>query len=497
MEVFGIEKIQIADLERLLGSPVILYKESVTSLGECTLALVRNSETRYLIAKGSGPIFDELEGEVNGEFKVCPTNHANRLVLNTYLPYTKPTTNKDGRPSIGLGDRLGEATAGHIKALGDSGVFPYFAQQSIRELNLTGRTFDGVIDDAAYAVFQCGYTSGWGADGDHLKKLEEIEASLRCGATMITLDSSEMIDNSVNSLNEDELLARYNQVDEETRSLYEGLYKEKSFNIGGSSLTLDTTSLMKDVLIYGKALDFIQMVWETIPAFKNDEAFLEVSVDETAFTTDPKSHLLIALELKRRGVHLKTLAPRFAGEFQKGIDYIGDLAQFERELVIHEAIALEHDYRLSVHSGSDKFSIFPILAKHIDRPFHVKTAGTNWLEAMHVVALADPALYRRMHEHALARFEAATAFYVVTTDLSKVKPLSEVADDQLSDYLKENNARQLLHITYGYLLQDKDEKGSYLFRDEFFGLLAKEENLYQDLLAKHIGKHLELLGWKK
>jgi len=119
------------------------------------------------------------------------------------------------------------------------------------------------------------------------------------------------------------------------------------------------------------------------------------------------------------------------------------------------------------------------------------------LEAMHVVALADPALYRRMHEHALARFEAATAFYVVTTDLSKVKPLSEVADDQLSDYLKENNARQLLHITYGYLLQDKDEKGSYLFRDEFFGLLAKEENLYQDLLAKHTGKHLELLGWKK
>ena len=103
MEVFGIEKIQIADLERLLGSPIILYKESVTSLGECTLALVRSGETRYLIAKGSGPIFDELEGEVNGEFKVCPTNHANRLVLNTYLPYTKPTTNKDGRPSIGLG----------------------------------------------------------------------------------------------------------------------------------------------------------------------------------------------------------------------------------------------------------------------------------------------------------------------------------------------------------------------------------------------------------
>ncbi len=497
MEVYGVKKIRKSDIERALGTAVTLYKESVTSLGECTLALVRNGKKKYLIAKGSGPMFDELEGEVTDDLKICPANHANRLVLNTYLPYTKPTTNKDGRPSIGLGDRLGEATPGHIKALGNKNIFPYFAQQSIRELNLTGRTFDGVIDDAAYAVFQCGYTAGWGADGDHLKKEEEIKTALRSGATMITLDSSEMIDNTIAGLPEKELLVRYGNVDEKTRTFYENLYKERTFTFGTLSLTLDTVSLMKDILIYGKALDYIQKIWETFPEFKADEAFLEVSIDETATPTDPKSHLFIALELKRRGVLLKTLAPRFAGEFQKGIDYIGDLAQFERELIIHETIALAHDYRLSVHSGSDKFSIFPLLAKHIDRPFHVKTAGTNWLEAMHVVALTDPSLYRRMHTHALARFKDATAFYVVTTDLSKIKPLDKVSDQQLCDYLKDDNARQLLHITYGYLLQDKDEKGAYLFRDEFFALLGKEEELYQDLLAKHIGKHFELLGWKK
>lgn len=497
MEVYGIKMIRKPDIERIMGKTVTLYEESVTNLGECILALVQSGDTKHLIAKGSGPLVDKLEGEVKDDLKICPANHANRLVLNAYLPYTKPTTNKDGRPSIGLGDRLGQATSGHIKALGDKNIFPYFAQQSIRELNLTGRTFDGVIDDAAYAVFQCGYTAGWGADGDHLKKEEEVKAALQCGATMITLDSSEMIDNTIAGLNEKELLVRYEQVDEKTRSFYEDLYKERTFTFGKLNLTLDTVSLMKDILIYGKALDYIQKIWETFPTFKADESFLEVSVDETATPTDPKSHLFIALELKRRGVHLKTLAPRFAGEFQKGIDYIGDLKQFEQELIIHETIALAHDYRLSVHSGSDKFSIFPLLAKHIGRPFHVKTAGTNWLEAMHVVALTDPSLYRRMHAHALARFKAATAFYVVTTDLSKIKPLDKVSDEQLGDYLKDNNARQLLHITYGYLLQDKDEQGAYLFRDEFFALLAKEEELYRDLLAKHIGKHFELLGWKK
>lgn len=124
MEVYGVKKIRKSDIERALGTAVTLYKESVTSLGECTLALVRNGKKKYLIAKGSGPMFDELEGEVTDDLKICPANHANRLVLNTYLPYTKPTTNKDGRPSIGLGDRLGEATPGHIKALGNKNISP-------------------------------------------------------------------------------------------------------------------------------------------------------------------------------------------------------------------------------------------------------------------------------------------------------------------------------------------------------------------------------------
>ncbi|MFA5699539.1 MAG: tagaturonate epimerase family protein [Sphaerochaeta sp.] len=496
MEIYDSEKIRKTDLALLFDSPVTLYPESLTSLGECTLALVRFGSKKYLIAKGSGPIFDELEGELIGSLKRCPTNHANRLVLNTYLPYTKPTINSEGRPSIGLGDRLGEATAGHIKALEGTNVFPYFAQQSIRELNLTNRSFDEVIDSAAYAVFQMGYTAGWGADGDHLKKKEEIIHALACGATMITLDSSDLIDNTIASLNSAELEARYTSVAEATRYFYEELYQGHTIELGDTSLTIDRHSLMKDVLIYGQALDFIQMIWESVAAFKEGSAFLEVSIDETATPTDPKSHLFIALELKRRGVGLKTLAPRFVGEFQKGIDYIGNLAAFEEELIIHEAIALEFDYRLSIHSGSDKFSIFPLLAKHIDRPFHVKTAGTNWLEAMRVVALTDPVLYRRMHHHALERFEDATRFYMVTTDLSKIKSLGTVKDSELSAYLDDNNARQLLHITYGYLLQDKDEDGTYLFNDEFFALLAKEEALYQNLLEGHIGKHLVLLGWK-
>ena len=256
-------------------------------------------------------------------------------------------------------------------------------------------------------------------------------------------------------------------------------------------------TLKRDILTYHKALDFIQIIYEQHILPSEHPIDFEISIDETDTPTDPKSHLFIAKELKRRHVLISTLAPRFVGEFQKGIDYIGDTAEFERQLVLHAAIAKQYRYRLSIHSGSDKFSIFPILAKTIKGSFHVKTAGTNWLEAVRLVAEKEPSLYRKMHSHALKRFGDAKAFYHVTTDIEKIKNLDTMKDEDLPSYLNDDNARQLLHITYGYLLEDTDETGKKLFKDAFFSLLSREEEHYKQLLDAHISRHLSLLGFKK
>ena len=156
------------------------------------------------------------------------------------------------------------------------------------------------------------------------------------------------------------------------------------------------------------------------------------------------------------------------GNSRRAIDYIGDIAQFERELASHAAIAVHFEYKLSIHSGSDKFSVFPLIGQYTNGLFHIKTAGTNWLEAVRVVAKVNPSLYRRMHQYALEHFAEATAYYHVTTDIGAIVPLAEVSDADLPDYMEENNARQLLHITYGLLLQAKNADGSKQFADEFF-----------------------------
>ncbi|NLB78668.1 MAG: hypothetical protein GX796_07440, partial [Clostridiaceae bacterium] len=156
----------------------------------------------------------------------------------------------------------------------------------------------------------------------------------------------------------------------------EGLYIGKSFDIGeGVTISFDETELKRTVLIYIKAIEFACSIYEKY--IKNNNADYEISIDETATPTTPLQHFFVANELKRRGVEFKTMAPRFCGEFQKGVDYIGDLEQFEKEFSVHATIARHFGYKISVHSGSDKFSVFPIIGKHTRGIFHVKTAGTN------------------------------------------------------------------------------------------------------------------------
>jgi hypothetical protein len=191
------------------------------------------------------------------------------------------------------------------------------------------------------------------------------------------------------------------------------------------------------------------------------------------------------------------MAPRFCGEFQKGVDYIGDLAQFEKEIKVHAAIARHFKYKLSIHSGSDKFTVFPSIGKATKNVFHVKTAGTSWLEAMRVVALGDPALYREIHKYGLEAFDEARKYYHVTTDLGKIPDVDKLSDRELPELFNQNDSRQLIHITYGLILNKKNADGSYAFKDRLFKFWKDHEEDYAGALAAHIGKHFTLLGVKK
>lgn len=464
-----------------------LYEKSFVPVEDGFVLMADFGEADALIVNLPGAPFCGDEKTFGGmELTVAPLTHENAAALRRLFPYTAPSPVLTRPRTLGVGDRLGIAGPGHIRTFEKYDAAPVLAQQSIRELTLTGRTFEQVLDCATFSVFREGFRRGFGADGDHLKKPEEVEYALGCGYTMITLDCSEHIRNDVAMMTDDEVKALPDDY-----ALLIAKYQGLEVDIEGLRLRFGGMELLRMVHIYGAAIAFAADIYER--SIKNAVVDFEISIDETETPTTPLQHYFVANELTARGVRMASVAPRFCGEFQKGIDYIGDPDQFRAEFAVHAAIARNFGYKISVHSGSDKFSVFPTVGEETRGRFHVKTAGTNWLEAMRLAASASPALYREIHAFALEHFNEAKKYYHVTTDLTKIPPLASLSDCELPALFDLDEARQLIHITYGLILAAKNESAD-LFKTRLYSLWRAHAAEYALLLEKHIGRHLELLG---
>ena len=235
----------------------------------------------------------------------------------------------------------------------------------------------------------------------------------------------------------------------------------------------------------------------------------EVSMDEVDEAQTPEELRYILKELAAEKIPLQTIAPKFTGRFNKGVDYRGDLALFEKEfeqdlLVIAEAVkayGLPANLKLSIHSGSDKFSIYPIMGRLIrkhDAGIHIKTAGTTWLEENIGLAVADPAalvLAKKIYVNALGRMEELAVPYatVIDIDESKLPSPEEVAGWDADTYartLRHNQEdplynpsfRQLIHVSYKIAAE---------LGDEFYPALEKHtdvigEQITANLCERHI-----------
>jgi len=412
-----------------------VYIKSIIKKDGATFFMARKGINKRLIVihphslQSLSRIFEySEEGEFSYEgetyrFIICPLSHANACMLRETFPFTSPSP-AGLKAAVGMGDRIGLATPGHIRAV-NKNVFPILAQQSIRELSRTSRTFIEVLDDVSWSVFQEGYQSGFGADGDHLKTLDDVDDAIEAGYTMFTVDPSEYVDTNVERYTENELMEHFqalpwNNLHCDAKDFL-GFYIGKKINVGGEEFIIEEKSLVKMAVKYSAAIGFAAKVFRHIKSRLGRVFDFEVSVDETTVPTSLLEHVFIALELRRLGVKITGLALRFEGRFEKAVDYLGDLTKFEESFKKHVFIAKTFGpYKLSIHSGSDKFSIFPIMSKFAYSMLHLKTAGTSYLEALRIVARHEPILFREIVKHAFDKFEIDRKTYDISTDLSRV-----------------------------------------------------------------------------
>lgn len=468
-------------------STLYVYPRSVSEAEGTCCAIVKTVDENEKLLAVAGDKSSAFAGEEVGGIRLCGLTNENAKVLMTLFPYTRPVSHKDRPLTMGLGDRLGLATPGHVRtmeAYAACGVFPVLAQQSIRELTLTNRTFEDVIAAAAFGVFQEGYKGGYGADGDHLKTKAEIKYALESGCTMITLDCSEHIDIHAAALSDEEVKAAYDALPEDVRSYYENAYLGKELPIIG---TLEAAELRRIVLVFYKAVRHAEECYNYIESIKAYAVDFELSIDETRTITTPAEHFVVCDTLYKAGVRPVSVAPHFSGEFEKGIEYAGVLRDFARDFDIHQKIADHFGYKLSVHSGSDKFSVFSTVGRVTKGHVHVKTAGTNWLVAMEVLAEHDPALYRKAHAFAIEKRSEAEKYYHVSTKVEEIPPIELESDAYLPEYLHLPASRQTIHIAYGLLLQED------WFHEAFYDFMAAHEEEYYQALVSHIGRHLKYI----
>jgi tagaturonate epimerase len=493
----SIEYVRNQILEDFEGFKV--YPHSIINKNNYYFLIAKVGEEKKLIIFGEGELYKDFIGYesslAKGKAKICDLSNENCDLIRRLFLFTNPSNHSGKDITIGLGDRLGLASAGHIRLFKGKNAFPVLAQQSIRELNLTGRTYKDVLSAASWAVFQEGYTDGFGADGDHLKTPEEVKMALDCGFTMITLDCSEHINNNILSLAMPEIEKLYADLASEDLRKLESKYIGKEFKLENNHIIkFSAEEFKKAVLIYLKAINYTIKIYNEVIKDCGRNIDFEMSIDETLTSTTPESHYFVAMELIDAGVKVTSLAPRFCGEFQKGIDYIGDKNIFTNEFEVHTEIAKKLGYKISVHSGSDKFSVFPIVGEKTKGKYHLKTAGTNWLEAVRVIAVKNPNLYRKIHAFAIANLNEAKKYYHIGAKLENIPNIEKLRDNELPGLMDLNDSRQVLHITYGLILLAKNSYGTSVFRDEIYLLLNKYESEYYNTLEKHIGKHLSTLG---
>jgi tagaturonate epimerase len=470
--------------------------------GGADFALVQHKAGLRLAvqAPAGAALLADFEGEASeSEGKALllgPTSPANATALRRHLEWLRPRT-LGLRTSAGTGDRLGLATPGHVRAFRAAGgeIAPIFAQQSIREMTRTGRTPQQVMDDATWGIFAEGWRAGVGADADHLKNAADIDACAATGFTFFTIDPGEYVDNGADDLSFLRLLEAATRLPwERLNDSVGGLtsrYAGQTLVIEDYRISFDEATVLRAAVKYGRAVAHVAAMYRHLQQAATGWE-LEVSVDETDTPTTHAEHVYIASELKRLGVQWVSLAPRYIGRFEKGVDYIGDLAALQADFAVHAAIARHFGpYKLSLHSGSDKFSIYGIAAEETRGLVHLKTAGTSYLEALRTLGALDPALFREIYAFARQRYPTDRASYHVSADLTKAPSPAALADSDLPGLLDAFDAREILHVTFGSVLTTRKDDGGWLFYDRFMAPLRANAEAYASNLESHFLRHLK------
>jgi hypothetical protein len=369
--------------------------------------------------------------------------------------------------------------------------------KSNREHAIIGSEPSQVRAAADAAVAELGWKLPYFCDADHIN-LSTVDRFL-ASCDFYTMDVADYIGKPAEQASIDAFVKKHSELLGTTQM--EG---------AGESIEITAELLGQTAAKFLFAIQEAGKIYRTIETAKGKGTFIsEVSMDETDFAQTPAELLIILAAIADEGIPIQTIAPKFSGRFNKGVDYVGDASQFAREMAldmaaIRHAVAsygLPRNLKLSVHSGSDKFSIYPAIyasMMEFSTGVHLKTAGTNWLEEL--IGLAEAggdglALAKEIYAEAFAHSAELCAPYATVIDIDPAKlpspaEVNQWTSAQFTSALRHDprspaynsSLRQLLHVGF---------KVAAKMGPRYLGLLEANEaviakNVTENLYARHI-----------
>lgn len=403
--------------------------------------------------------------------------------------------------TFGMGDRFAHQGRAQLAAIAEArgtglGVFPVW-NKSNREHTIVGSEPGSLRAEADEAVSAAGWNKPYYVDADHVN-LSTVDAFLP-HSDFFTLDVADRVGKPAGNDITDAFVERHRD-----------LYGELAIPSLAEPLRLTEADARSAADRFLEAIREAGRIYRHIESAKSGGDFvIEVSIDETDAAQTPADLLFILAMLADEEIPAQTVAPKFTGRFNKGVDYVGNLEQFETEFAADLAIvryAVEHfglpdTLKLSVHSGSDKFSLYPVinrLLKESGAGVHIKTAGTTWLEE--VIGLAEAggdglALAKEIYAGAHTKFDELTAPYATVIDIEfdRLPRPEEVNEWDSAKYVAvlrhdpenpdyNSHFRQLIHVGFKVAAQMGDRYTDAL--KQYEATIAA--NVKTNLLDRHI-----------
>ena len=411
---------------------------------------------------------------------------------------------KLGKYSFGIGDRFSHEGKAQLTALiqaADKFPFEFVPvwNKSNREHQIIGTEPADTRHEADLAVRELGYKKPYFVDADHIN-MNNVDRFIDA-SDFFTIDVADYIGKPTESESINNFV--------ESNLKYIG-----TLSIPGISEPFKVNRALLETLA-GKYLFAAQQagkIFRHIESKKGAGNFVtEISMDEVDSPQTPIEIFFILSALAQERIPAQTIAPKFTGRFNKGVEYVGDTVQFEKEfredlLVIDFAVkefGLPEGLKLSIHSGSDKFSIYPIMGRLIrqyDKGIHIKTAGTTWLEENIGLALADEKaleLAKKIAISALGRMEELCIPYATVIDIN---PANLPTAEQIASWSGEQYARALRHNRQDHLynpdfrqLVHVSYKIAAELGDEFYAALNRNadvvaQQVKENILDRHIAR---------